>query len=98
MSVHSHKRIPAKWHISASEKASHFPKSSRFGYRKLPSYSSKKNSNNSYNHILSSKSVIFYTFFFDTETFFFDTEKMLDKFEKDDARWKTLGKKLGFDF
>lgn len=26
------------------------------------------------------------------------TEKMLDDFDKDDARWKALGKKLGFDF
>lgn len=26
------------------------------------------------------------------------SEKMLDDFDKDDARWKALGKKLGFDF
>lgn len=26
------------------------------------------------------------------------TEKMLDDFNNDDARWKALGKKLGFDF
>lgn len=34
----------------------------------------------------------------DTDNFISKTEKMLDEFEKDDARWKTLGKKLGFDF
>ena len=26
------------------------------------------------------------------------TEKMLDDFDKDDARWKALGRKFGFDF
>ena len=34
----------------------------------------------------------------DTDGFISKTEKMLDEFEKDDARWKALGKKLGFDF
>ena len=34
----------------------------------------------------------------DTDNFISQTEKMLDEFEKDDARWKALGKKLGFDF
>ena len=26
------------------------------------------------------------------------TEKMLDDFDKDDARWRLIGKKFGFDF
>ena len=34
----------------------------------------------------------------DTDKIVKNTEKMLDDFEKDDARWKALGKKLGFDF
>lgn len=34
----------------------------------------------------------------DTDSFISKTEKMLDEFEKDDAHWKALGKKLGFDF
>lgn len=34
----------------------------------------------------------------DTDGFISKTEKMLDDFEKDDARWEALGKKLGFDF
>lgn len=34
----------------------------------------------------------------DTDSLIEKTEKMLDDFEKDDARWKALGKKLGFDF
>lgn len=33
----------------------------------------------------------------DTDRFISKTEKMLDEFEKDDARWKALGKKLGID-
>ena len=34
----------------------------------------------------------------DTDKIVKNTEKMLDDFEKDDARWKALGKKLGFVF
>ena len=34
----------------------------------------------------------------DTDQFINKTNKMLDEFEKDDARWRALGKKLGFDF
>lgn len=34
----------------------------------------------------------------DTDNFIDKTNKMLDEFEKDDARWRALGKKLGFDF
>ena len=34
----------------------------------------------------------------DSDNLIKNTEKMLDNFEKDDARWKALGKKLGFDF
>lgn len=34
----------------------------------------------------------------DTNSFIDRTEKMLDDYKKDDARWKTFGKKLGFDF
>lgn len=34
----------------------------------------------------------------DTDQFIDKTNKMLDEFEKDDARWRALGKKLGFDF
>lgn len=34
----------------------------------------------------------------DTDNFISKTEKKLDEFKKDDARWKALGKKLGFDF
>lgn len=33
----------------------------------------------------------------DTDNFINKTNKMLDEFEKDDARWRALGKKLGFD-
>lgn len=33
----------------------------------------------------------------DTDRFISKTEKMLDEFEKDDACWKALGKKLGID-
>ncbi len=31
-----------------------------------------------------------------TDKFIEDTEQMLDRFEKDDERWNSLGKKLGF--
>lgn len=34
----------------------------------------------------------------DTDRLIENTEKMLDYFGKDDARWKAIGKKLGFDF
>ena len=34
----------------------------------------------------------------DSDNLIKNTEKMLDDFEKDDARWKALGKELGFDF
>ncbi len=34
----------------------------------------------------------------DTDQFIDKTNKMLDGFEKDDARWRALGKKLGLDF
>ncbi len=34
----------------------------------------------------------------DTDNFIDKTNKMLDEFEKDDARWRALGKKLGLDF
>jgi len=34
----------------------------------------------------------------DTDNFINKTNKMLDEFEKDDERWRALGKKLGFDF
>ena len=34
----------------------------------------------------------------DTDQFVEKTNNMLDEFEKDDERWKALGKKLGFDF
>lgn len=34
----------------------------------------------------------------DTDSFISKTERMLDEFDKDDARWRALGKKLGFDF
>lgn len=34
----------------------------------------------------------------DTDNFINKTNKMLDEFEKDDARWRALGKKLGLDF
>lgn len=34
----------------------------------------------------------------DTDNFINKTNKMLDDFEKDDARWKAIGRKLGFDF
>lgn len=33
----------------------------------------------------------------DTDSLIEKTERMLDDFDKDDARWKALGKKLGFD-
>jgi hypothetical protein len=33
----------------------------------------------------------------DTDNLIEKTERMLDDFDKDDARWKALGKKLGFD-
>lgn len=33
-----------------------------------------------------------------TDNLISKTEKMLDEFEKDDAQWKVLGKKLGLDF
>lgn len=33
----------------------------------------------------------------DTDQFIDKTNRMLDEFEKDDARWRALGKKLGFD-
>lgn len=33
----------------------------------------------------------------DTDNLIEKTEKMLDDFDKDDARWKALGKRLGFD-
>lgn len=34
----------------------------------------------------------------DTDSFIGKTENILDEFEKDDARWRALGKKLGLDF
>ena len=34
----------------------------------------------------------------DTDNFIDKTNKMLDEFEKDDARWRAIGKKLGIDF
>ena len=34
----------------------------------------------------------------DTDQFINKTNKMLDEFEKDDNRWRALGRKLGFDF
>ena len=34
----------------------------------------------------------------DTDNFINKTEKMLDDFEKDDARWRAIGRTLGFDF
>ena len=34
----------------------------------------------------------------DTDNFIDKTNKMLDEFEKDDARWGAWGKKLGLDF
>ena len=34
----------------------------------------------------------------DTDQFIDKTNKMLDEFEKDDNRWRALGRKLGFDF
>lgn len=34
----------------------------------------------------------------DTDQFVSKTNNMLDEFEKDDERWKALGKKLGIDF
>ena len=34
----------------------------------------------------------------DTNRLINRTERMLDDFEKDDARWRALGRKLGFDF
>ena len=34
----------------------------------------------------------------DTDCFIEKTEKMLDDFDKDEARWRFIGKKLGFDF
>lgn len=34
----------------------------------------------------------------DTDSFIERAEKMLGDFEKDDAEWRTRGKKLGFDF
>ena len=33
-----------------------------------------------------------------TDSFISNTEKMLDEFDKDDARWRAIGKKLGIDF
>lgn len=33
----------------------------------------------------------------DTDNFIDNTNRTLDAFEKDDARWKALGKKLGID-
>lgn len=33
----------------------------------------------------------------DTDNFIDSTNRTLDAFEKDDARWKALGKKLGID-
>lgn len=33
----------------------------------------------------------------DTDNFIERTEKILDDFEKDEVRWKAIGKKLGFD-
>lgn len=35
--------------------------------------------------------------FNDTVTFIDRTNQTLDAFEKDDARWKSIGKKLGID-
>lgn len=34
----------------------------------------------------------------DTDNFINKTNKMLDEFEKDDARWRAIGRTLGFDF
>lgn len=34
----------------------------------------------------------------DTDNFINKTNKMLDEFEKDDARWRAWDKKLGLDF
>ena len=34
----------------------------------------------------------------ETDNLIAKTERMLDDFDKDDARWKTLGKKLGLGF
>lgn len=34
----------------------------------------------------------------DTDQFIDKTNKMLDEFEKDDARWRAIGRSLGFDF
>lgn len=34
----------------------------------------------------------------DTDNFISKTEKMLDGFEKNDARWKAVGRSMGFDF
>ena len=35
---------------------------------------------------------------YSVQSFIDKTNKMLDEFEKDDARWRALGKKLGLDF
>ena len=34
----------------------------------------------------------------DTDQFINKTNKMLDEFEKDDNRWRAIGRSLGFDF
>ncbi|MBQ9312121.1 MAG: hypothetical protein IJ213_03645 [Bacteroidales bacterium] len=33
-----------------------------------------------------------------TDNFIDETERMLDSFKKDNERWKSLGRKLGFNF
>ncbi|MBR1769034.1 MAG: hypothetical protein IJ748_01095 [Bacteroidales bacterium] len=33
-----------------------------------------------------------------TDRFISETEQMLDSFEKDDSKWRRMGRKLGFNF